>query len=290
MTAEPTSDASDPRTYHGEEMTLVEHLRELRSRLFKCVVAIVVGMIAGFAVHRPLMNLLTGPYCQLPNEIRSATTTVAGEGCRLIITDVLGQFFLVLKVSAVGAIVIAGPVIAYQIWRFVTPGLRPIERRYAIPFFATSVVLFAAGAVFRYLILPRALANLRNFAGPPIVSLLDAGEYLRFMIHMMIGFGVAFEMPLILVTLILMGVVGSRGLRQYRRQAIFGTFVAAAVITPTTDPLTMSVMAGPLVLFYELSIVFARFMERRRRRAAAAPRAPGAPRPPPPHPGGEERA
>jgi sec-independent protein translocase protein TatC len=148
MTAtEKAADAHDPRSYAGEEMTLFEHLAELRSRLFKSVVAIVVGMLVGFAVNRPLLSLLTEPYCRLPSEIRGATTAVAGDGCRLIVTDVLGHFFLVIKVSAVAAIVIAGPVIAFQIWRFITPGLRPIERRYAIPFFATSVVLFAAGAV-----------------------------------------------------------------------------------------------------------------------------------------------
>jgi sec-independent protein translocase protein TatC len=271
MTAtDQTRDAGDPRAYDGEEMTLFEHLRELRSRLFKSVIAIAVGMLAGFAVHRPLMALLTEPYCRLPAEIRAGTAAVAGDGCHLVVTDVLGQFFLVIKVSAVGAIVIAGPVIAYQIWRFITPGLRPIERRYAIPFFLTSVLLFAGGAVFSYFILPRALEILLAFAGPNIVSLLDAREYVSFMLHMMIGFGVAFEMPLILVTLILMGVVSSQGLRKYRRHAIFGTFVASAIITPTTDPITMSLMAGPLVLFYEGSVLFARFLERRRRRAATS--------------------
>jgi sec-independent protein translocase protein TatC len=271
MTAtEQEPDAKDPRLYQGEEMTLFEHLAELRSRLFKSVVAIVVGMIVGFAIQRPLMALLTDPYCRLPNEIRAATATVTGEGCRLIVTDVLGHFFLVIKVSAVAAVIIAGPVIAYQIWRFVTPGLRPIERRYAVPFVVCSFLLFAGGAVFSYFILPRALEILLQFAGPNVVSLLDAREYISFMLHMMIGFGVAFEMPLILVTLIMMGVVGSQGLRKHRRHAIFGTFVASAIITPTTDPITMSLMAGPLVLFYEGSILFARFRERRQRRRSAA--------------------
>jgi sec-independent protein translocase protein TatC len=267
-TERPAAD-KDPRRYAGEELTLFEHLAELRSRLFKSIVAVAVGMVVGLAVHRPLMDLLIGPYCQLPSEIRAGTTQLGDAGCNLIVLDVLGQFFVVLKVAAMGAVVIAGPVVAYQIWRFITPGLRPIERRYAVPFFVASFVLFAAGAVFSYFILPRALAILLGFAGPNVISLLGANEYLGFMLHMMIGFGVAFEMPLILVTLILMGIVGSEGLRKYRRHAVFGTFVASAIITPTTDPITMTLMAGPLVLFYELSILFARFMERRRRRAAA---------------------
>lgn len=269
MTAtEQSPEAKDPRTYEGEEMTLFEHLVELRSRLFKSVAAVTVGMVVGFALHRPLLDLLIRPYCQLPDEIRAATSTVAGDSCRLIITDVLGQFFLVVKVSAFAAVVIAGPIIAYQIWRFITPGLRPIERRYAVPFMLTSALLFLAGAVFSYFILPRALEILLGFAAPNVASLLDANRYLGFMLHMIIGFGVAFQMPLILMTLILMGVVGSTALRTYRRHAIFGTFVASAIITPTTDPVTMTFMAGPLLAFYELSILFARFLERRRRRAS----------------------
>ena len=271
MTAtEQTPEARDPRADEGAEMTLVEHLAELRARLFKSVLAVALGFVAGFAVHRPLLDLLTGPYCRLPEQVRAATASVAGEGCHLIVTDVLGHFFLVIKVSALVAVVVAGPVLAYQVWRFVTPGLRPIERRYAIPFAITSVLLFAGGAVFSYFILPRALEILLQFAGPNVVSLLDAREYLRFMLHLVVGFGVAFELPLILVTLVLMDVVGSGGLRRYRRHAIFGTFVAAAFITPTTDPVTMSLMAGPLVLFYEGSILFARLRERRRTRSAVA--------------------
>ncbi len=251
-------------------MTLFEHLAEFRTRLFKSLAALVVGMIVGFVLHRPLLELLTRPYCQLPPDIRAGTRAISGEGCSLVVFDVLGSFFLVLKVAALAAVVIAGPVIAYQVWRFVTPGLRPIERRYAIPFMAVSVVLFMGGAAFSYYILPRALAILLDFAGPGVDSVLGANEYLGFMIHMIVGFGVAFEMPLILFTLILMGVVGSEGLRKYRRHAIFAMFAASAIITPTTDPVTMTLMAGPLVAFYELSILFARFMERRRRRAARA--------------------
>lgn len=260
--------AQDPRAYEGDEMTLFEHLAELRSRLFKSFVAVVVGMIVGFALNQPLLTLLTQPYCDLPDRLRAASSAVGPDGCNLVVTDVLGHFFLVIKVSAVAAVILAGPVIAYQVWRFVTPGLRPIERKYAVPFVACSFLLFAGGAVFSFFVLPRALEILLAFAGPNIVSLLEANEYLRFMLHMMIGFGVAFEMPLILVTLILMGVVSAEGLRRHRRAAIFGTFVASAIITPTTDPFTMLLMAGPLVVFYEGSILFARFIERRRRRAS----------------------
>jgi sec-independent protein translocase protein TatC len=267
MTATEPRRADDPEVA-GEEMTLFEHLAELRDRVFKCAVAIVIGLVAGFVVYEPLVDLLKQPYCDLPPELRAGV--LDPERCQLVITDVLGQFFLRIKVAAVLAVVVAGPVVSYQIWRFVTPGLRPVERRYALPFIVISQLLFVAGAVFSYYVLPRGLLVLMGLGGENVVSLLEANEYLRFLIHMMVGFGVAFELPLILISLVLMGVVGSQGLRTYRRHALFGIFLASAIITPTTDPFTMTVMALPLFAFYELSILVARGVERRRRRAAAA--------------------
>lgn len=252
----------------GDEMTLFEHLRELRDRIFRSAVAIVLALIVGLTVYDPLLELLIRPYCELPPELRAGV--FEGENCRLIITDVLGQFFLRIKIAAVLAVVLAGPFVCFQIWRFVTPGLREVERKYAAPFILISQIMFAVGAVFSYYILPRGLEVLLGLGGDSVVAVLDANEYLTFLIHMMVGFGVAFELPLILISLVLMGVLSSQSLRTYRRQALFGIFVAAAIITPTTDPLTMSMMAGPLIAFYEGSILVARAVERRRRRAAAA--------------------
>lgn len=262
-----TSEPEEPRRGDGDEMTLFEHLGELRQRLFKCALAVVVGLGVGLVVYRPVLDVLIRPYCQLPAELRFPSSVLDPDNCQLIVTDVLGQFFLVLKVAGTVAVVLVGPIICYQIWRFVTPGLRPVERRYALPFLLISQLLFAGGALFSYLVLPAALEVLLGFAGDNIGSLLGANEYLGFLLHMMVGFGIAFEMPLILISLVLMGAVGSAALRKYRRHSLFGTFVAAAIITPTTDPVTMSLMAGPLVVFYEISIVVARVVERRRARA-----------------------
>jgi sec-independent protein translocase protein TatC len=262
------TDAEEPEGLGGE-MTLFEHLAELRDRLFKSAVAIVLGLIAGFIVYAPLLELLTRPYCGLPPELRAGGGVLNPESCQLIVTDVLGQFFLRIKIAAVLAVVLAGPVVAYQIWRFVTPGLRPVEKRYAAPFILISQLLFAGGAVFSYYVLPRGLEVLLSLGGENVVAVLDANQYLRFLMHMMIGFGISFEMPLILISLVLMGAVSSQTLRTYRRHALFFTFVAASIITPTTDPITMSLMAGPLVLFYEISILVGRFVERRR--ASATP-------------------
>jgi sec-independent protein translocase protein TatC len=256
--------------YHGEEMSLWEHLNELRSRLFKSAVAIALGFVVGFIFRDQVFNILIEPYCQLPAQLRAGSEALALDGCNLVILDVLGFFFISLKAAAVVAVVLAAPVVFYQIWRFVTPGLRPVERKYALPFLIISQLLFAGGAVFSYYVIPRGLEFLLGFAGPNVVSLMDADRYLSFMLHTMIGFGVAFELPLILIMLSLMGVVGSQSLRKNRRYAIFGIFVAAAIITPTQDPVTLSIMAGPLILFYEISILVARLVERRRARQEAA--------------------
>lgn len=258
-------DDSEPS---GGEMPLREHLAELRSRLVRCAAAVVVGFAVGFAVHQPLLQVLKAPYCRLPAELRAGSQVLDG-GCQLVFWDVLGAFFVILKVAAVVAVVIAAPVVFYQLWRFVTPGLRAVERRYALPFVVISQLLFAGGAVFSYFLLPRALRVLLGFAGEGVVSMMGVNEYLGFLLHMMIGFGVAFEVPLILITLVLMGVVNVEQLRRWRRGAIFLSFVGSAFITPTTDPFTMLLMAGPLVVFYEASVLVARFTTRRRSRVSA---------------------
>lgn len=265
-TTHPQRLGDDGQEPEGGQMPLREHLAELRTRLVRCAIAIVAGFAVGFAVHSPVFDVLIAPYCDLPSELRAGSDAIASD-CTLQVWDVLGAFFLRLKAAAVVAVIVAAPVVAYQVWRFVTPGLRPVERKYALPFVVISQLLFAVGAVFSYFVLPRALRVLLSFAGENVTSLMGANEYLGFLLHLMIGFGLAFELPLVLITLVLMGVIGPDGLRRWRRHAIFGTFVAAAFITPTTDPITMTLMAGPLILFYEGSILVARFVGRRRARA-----------------------
>lgn len=269
-TAEERSPADE---YVGEEMTLWEHLEELRSRLFKSALALALSFAIGFVFRQQVFDVLIQPYCDLPDRLRAASAVFSAERCTLVFTDVLGAFFLTLKAAAVVAVVLGGPIVCFQIWRFVTPGLRPVERRYSIPFLVLSQVLFAGGAVFSYFIIPRALEFLLGFAGDNVVSLMDANRYLSFLLQTMIAFGASFELPLILAMLVLMGVMSRATLTKYRRHAIFGAFVMAAVITPTQDPITMLVMAGPLILFYEATVVFAWFWERARARREAATRA-----------------
>jgi sec-independent protein translocase protein TatC len=243
----------------GPEMPLVEHFEELRQRIIKSGLGIALGFVVGFAVRSRVLAIIKQPYCQLPS---------AGRDCDLTILQVLDPFFVSLKTAAVVAVLIGGPITCYQLWRFVSPGLRRVERRYALPFLFLSGSLFVAGGVFAYFVIPRGLQFLLTFAGPfPLV--LSLKGYVDFFLKTMLGFGIAFQFPLAIAMFTLMDVVGSAGLRQYRRYAIFGAFVLAAVITPTQDPFTMCVMALPLSVMYEGNILFARLVERRRRRRAS---------------------
>lgn len=268
-TATPRDAGGDSAAPAAGEMTLFEHLNELRSRLFKSAVAVTLGFVVGFVFRHDVFAVLIRPYCDLDPSLRAGSNLFDAERCQLIVTEPLAMFFLSLKAAAVIAVVIAAPYVCYQIWRFVTPGLEPVERKYALPFVVISQLLFLGGAVFSYFVIPRGLEFLLGLAGEDVVALLDADAYLGFMLQVMVSFGIAFEFPLILIMLSLMGVIGTEGLRKWRRHAIFGSFVAAAIITPTQDPFTLFLMAAPLVAFYELSILVARYIERRRRRQEA---------------------
>jgi sec-independent protein translocase protein TatC len=266
----PRSDSYTEEDEFGAQMSLVEHLEELRSRIFKAGLAIVIAFAIGFVFRDVLFDVLIGPYCDLPDQLRAASGVFNDERCSLIVTNPLGAFFVTLKAAAVLAIALAAPPVCYQIWRFITPGLRANERRYALPFMILTFVLFAGGAVFAYLIIPRGLEFLVGFAGERIVPLLDADQYISFILKTMLGFGLSFLAPLAIAIMTLAGVVDADSLRRFRRHAIFAAFVLAAVITPTQDPFTMLVMGCPLVLFFEGNILFARLVERRRARTIPA--------------------
>ena len=266
-TASPPGSAGNDDQPRGGEMTLFEHLAELRNRIGKSFAAIAVGFVVGFVLREHVINIIRQPYCDLPDSVRAGAAAVSdGDECALIVLRVLDGLMISIKAAAIVAVIVAAPIVCYQVWRFVTPGLRSVEKRYAIPFLVMSWVLFLGGAGFAYWVIPRGLVILLSFAGEGITPVLAAHEYLDFMLFTLVSFGLAFEFPLVLMMMILMGIVGSAGLRKYRRHAIFGTFVASAIITPTGDPFTMSALALPLIAFYEICVLTARWLERRRRR------------------------
>ena len=244
-------------------MTLFEHLRELRTRLVRSLIALGLGAAVGYAIFPYLLELLIAPYCAVPSALRPEDT------CSLVALTPLEPFSVRIKTALVVGLFLGGPVIFYQLWRFIVPGLTAKERRYSLPFVLTAQLLFAAGIGFAYLIVPRALGVLLQLGGPGIDALLSATDYLSFFLALCVAFGLVFELPLVLISLVLLRVLKVDGLRRARPYAIVIMAISAAFITPTTDAVTLLFVVGPSWLFYELSIAVAWFVERRRRRAAA---------------------
>lgn len=243
-------------------MTVVEHLEELRHRLFVSIAAILIGAVAGWFLWDPVYRLLTDAFCRfMTSNPRFALN--AAKPCDLVYTSVVEPFLVKLKTVGALGFLIALPVVLYQFWRFVTPGLLPRERRYALPFVVASVLLFALGAWFALFTLPRGLNFLLGFAGDTRISaVISIGKYMGFVTLLVLAFGAAFEFPVVLVSLTLVGVLSSRKLREWRRWAILLIAVAAAVITPSQDLFTMSALMIPLLVFYELSIIIARLLKK----------------------------
>lgn len=245
-------------------MSLLEHLRELRQRLLKAAIATVVGTVVGYLAFPIVLDVLMLPYCAIAEQLRP------DGACRLIALRPLEPFSVRMKASFAIGLFLAAPVTVYQLWRFVTPGLTTRERRWSAPFVISSQVMFAAGIAFAYLVIPQGLRVLLAIGGPGIEPLLSASEYLSFFLRMSLAFGLVFELPVVAIFLTLVGVVTVGGLRKARPYAIVVMFIAAAFITPTTDAVTLLLLAGPMIAFYELSIGVAWLIERRRARGARA--------------------
>lgn len=246
-------------------MPLVDHLRELRSRIFKALIFIVLGAVVGFIWYdNGLLDFLKRPYCALPGELR-----FEGDSCDLIFLDPAGGFLLRLKVAFLVGLILSAPFWLYQLWAFITPGLHRNERRWTITFVTSSTVLFALGTVCAWFTLNAGLHILLTLAGDGVVSALTAPEYLNFVTMVIFVFGVSFELPLLIIMLNLVGVLSYDTLKKSRRWLIFLTFVFAAFITPTQDPFSMMMMAGPMVLLFEGAIQFARVHDKRVRRREA---------------------
>lgn len=248
------------------DMTLTEHLGELRLRLFKIALALTVGGVIGFVLFDDILGVLLRPYCQVDSAFRSAGSDVE---CQLLALNPLDPFTVRIKTSLVFGAFVGGPVIFFQLWQFIAPGLTSKEKRYSLPFVVLSQVMFACGISFAYFIIPQGLQILLDMGGPQIVSALSASEYLSFILTTAVAFGLVFETPLVLVFLALLGIVSAAGLRKFRAYAVVLNVIVAAIVTPTTDAVTLFFMAGPMLLFYEIAIVAAALIERGRRRRKA---------------------
>jgi sec-independent protein translocase protein TatC len=243
-------------------MSMMEHLSELRSRLIFSLAAFLLVSVVAFIFFNQISDFLLEPLCSLPKE------NLGPNGCRLIFTSALEPVTVRLKVTAMVGIVLASPIWLYQVWAFIVPGLHPKEKKYALPFVFVSVFLFVIGAVFAYVTLPSALDFLVSLGGDNLIPFFSANEYLSFIGLIILVFGVVFEAPLMLFFLGLVGVVNVSQLRGFRRMAIVGITIVAAVVTPSQDPYTMLAMAVPLYLFYEGTILALALVDKRRAKRA----------------------
>ncbi len=241
------------------QMTLVEHLGELRRRIFICVIAVALGAVVMFILFPQILDILSEPY----REVTKGVFRCGPDGCDLTATNPLGPFMVRLKIATYGGMALALPVIMWQIWRFIVPGLYAKERRYALPFILSAVLLFVLGVFFAWLTLDKALQFLLiGSVGGEIEPIVTADSYLTLITLMMLAFGVAFELPVLLVFLMLVGAVSSQTLRKQRRWALIGIFTFAAIITPSQDPFSLLFMAVPMYVFYEMAIVIGRVMKK----------------------------
>lgn len=248
----------------GGEMPLTQHLAELRRRLIICVATALVGMVVVFVLYDPILDFLLEPYQDV------CEAEVEGEDCTLLQTDPVEGFNVRLRVSMYGGVALAMPVLLWQMWRFVSPGLYSNEKRYALPFVGSALALFGLGGWLAYWMLPRALDFLGRIGGSDLEQHYSPGKYIGLITYMMLAFGVGFQVPVLLVFLQLAGLVQGSTLRRFRRYAIVIIAFLSAVITPTGDPPTMIALMVPMYIFYELSIVIGSWLTRRQSASRAS--------------------
>lgn len=246
-------------------MTLTEHLGELRSRIIRAVLAVVIGAVIVVGFYDQVLDFLVQPY-------RSLCESRPAGFCdgELFILDPIEGISTRLRVATYGGLVLALPVVLWQIWRFVVPALHARERRYAIPFVLSSLILFAAGATIAYFTLGRALEFLIAWSGEDVGQVFQVSKYLRLVGVMGAAFGIGFLLPVLLVFLQLANVVRPRQLLNWWRYAIVIIAITAAAITPSGDPISMAMLSIPMTALYFLAILIGWLLTRARRKQTTA--------------------
>jgi sec-independent protein translocase protein TatC len=255
-------DKQRPPVGDDGRMTLTNHLRELRNRLGVSIVAIIVGMIVAWIFYDQIADLLLNPLIDVRQKL-AAEHNIKTEA---VLNGVSSSFLLQSKVSLVAGLVGTSPIWLYQLWAFIMPGLHSSEKRWTMIFVSVAGPLFIAGVALGYYVIPKGLEVLIGFTPTGVTNLIDLNSYFSFVIRVLLVFGVAFEIPLFVVMLNLAGVVRARQLARWRAWIIFGTFIFAAVATPSTDPITMLMLALPMAALFMISEVIARIIDRRRGR------------------------
>ena len=239
-------------------MALSDHLRELRARILKILTLLFVGMVVSLFFFDPIFALVLEPYKQAQAGVGDDVNTqgtIAGAG---------GPLMLRLKLCGMVSVIATSPLWLYQIWAFILPGLHNQERKWSRVFATVAGPLFLAGVVLGYFTLPKGLEILIGLTPGDLINLVEFGDYLSFLIRTLLVFGIAFEIPVFVILLNLAGVLRGSALGAHRPWIVIGTFVFAAVATPSTDPFTMLFLAIPMVILFAISEVIARVLDRRR--------------------------
>jgi sec-independent protein translocase protein TatC len=245
-------------------MPLFDHLRELRNRVVRSALALIAGMIVGFVFFNPVWHFIERPLCD---------ATIRGyHGCgklgvnQLVLNGPLDAFYLRVKVALIVGIILSSPVWLFQLWSFIAPGLHAREKRWGYIFIGTAVPLFLAGNVLAYLSLGRSMHYLLGLTPGGVSNLIQVDLYMSFVMTIMLAFGLAFELPLLIVMLNLAGILTHERFRKWRRMLIFGTFLIAGVANPSPDPITMLILGGACAALVEVAEFIVWYNDRRRAR------------------------
>jgi sec-independent protein translocase protein TatC len=251
VTGEAASDES--------RMPLTDHLRELRTRIVRSVLAIVIGSVAAWFFYDQIFAAITAP-------VEAVVAEMAGDGrdIKLVMPGVADPFILKLQISGVAGVVLSSPIWLYQMWRFVTPGLHKHEKRWSLLFVAIATPLFVSGTLLAYLFLPNALGFLFDFTPADVSNFIDVTRYIGFFLRTTIVFGLGFLLPLVALMLNLAGVLPAQALIRAWRWVLLGIFVFAAVATPDGNPLTMTVLASPIIIMIAIVMGIAALNDRRK--------------------------
>jgi len=237
----------------AEKQPFMSHLEELRKRLVICAIGVGAGFVIAYIFSERLFQLLVAPL-----------KAVMPEGDQLIFTNLPEMFFAYIKVAFIAGIMAASPLIFYQLWMFIAPGLYRKEKKMAIPFVISSTILFVGGALFGYFVVfPFGFKFFIGFSNDYVKALPSVKQYFSFSMKLLFAFGAVFELPVIIFFLSKMGVVTPQFLRQKRKYAILLTFALAAILTPP-DVITQCMMAGPLIVLYEIGILVSRIAQKKK--------------------------
>lgn len=244
-----------------KEMSLIEHLRELRSRLFKASVAIVIGTVAAWGFYPQIFDLLSQPVNVIVEQAQSN-----GRDVRLVLGGVADAFVLQIKVSVVTSMLVTSPIWIYQLWRFITPGLYRKEKLRAYLFASVATPLFVSGAVLAYIFLPIGLQLLFGFTPLGVGNYVPVDRYLSFFLRMVLVFGISFLTPLFIVMLNIFDMLEAKAITSRWRLVVLITFAFSAIATPTGDPVNMTLLAAPVLLLISVATFIAWLNDKRRAR------------------------